>query len=221
MGEIERIEDSKEIIIHSRMIIYGDSASNEVAQGIEDEINTMWNEPKAEILFNENLYKVRFEIQAVFDRYLSDVDILSNVSPRLNFIRVEDFSPLNISWVDGIGSNTGYFLLSNLYKGSTTVAHEYGHSIGLAHPSELNFIGKGRPGIMYPRGMLVSPEFQYDPNAKPGEVGGTLHPMNRRVTQEDIDNLQIPKHLLEGKKYLGNFTSVYHPKHIENPKQEV
>ena len=61
-----------------------------------------------------------------------------------------------------VGCNTGYFKLENLYKGSTTAAHEYGHTLGLQHPADLDLRGKGIPGIMYPRGTLVDPQFQYD-----------------------------------------------------------
>lgn len=46
--------------------------------------------------------------------------------------------------------------------GSSTEAHEFGHSLGLwpgtkkGHPKE-NLLGKGQPGIMYPRGTIVDP----------------------------------------------------------------
>ena len=84
------------------------------------------------------------------------------MNPRNNFFRIEEFATGNISFTDGIGSNSGYFKLENLYKGSTTAAHEYGHTIGLEHPVILDIRGKGQPGIMYPRGTLVDPQFQYD-----------------------------------------------------------
>lgn len=82
----------------------------------------------------------------------------------------------NISFVDGLNSNTGYFLLDNLLNGSTTAAHEFGHTLGLDHPHNLDIRGKGVPGIMYPRGTIVDPPYQYDPNAAPGKPGGTMNP---------------------------------------------
>lgn len=120
----------------------------------------------------------------------------------------------NISFVDGLGCNTGYFKLENLYKGSTTAAHEYGHTLGLEHPSDLDYRGKGVPGIMYPRGTLVDPEYQYEPDKPAGAKGGALHPMYRKVRKEDIGLLKI-EHLdfKNAVAVLGDFSSVWHPEH--------
>ncbi|MFZ1312452.1 MAG: peptidase M10, partial [Chitinophagaceae bacterium] len=102
------------------------------------------------------------------------------------------------------------------YKGSTTAAHEYGHTIGLNHPDELDIRGKGVPGIMYPRGTLVDPQYQYEPDKPAGTKGGTLHPMYRRVLQEDIDKLKLNKlNFKNGKTILGEFTNIWHPNHSE------
>jgi hypothetical protein len=44
--------------------------------------------------------------------------------------------------------NSGYYLLMKIrYEGSTTAAHEYGHTIGWDHPDELDIRGEGVPGI--------------------------------------------------------------------------
>jgi hypothetical protein len=116
--------------------------------------------------------------------------------------------------VDGLGSNTGYFKLENLYSGSTTAAHEFGHGLGLDHPAELDIRGKGRPGIMYPRGTWVDPPFQYDSTALPGAPGGTMHPMHRRVLGTDIKLLKLHRlGFSHGVAPLGGFTSVFHPDH--------
>ena len=50
--------------------------------------------------------------------------------------------------------------------------------------------GQGVPGIMYPRGTLVDPQFQYDPSKPAGVTGGTMHPMYRKVKLEDIEALK-------------------------------
>ena len=100
-----------------------------------------------------------------------------------NYFRVEEFSESHISFVDGIGSNTGYFKLDNLLNNSTTAAHEFGHTLGLLHPEHLDIRGKGAPGIMYPRGTIVDPHFQYDPDAEPAATGGTMNPFHRKVLQ--------------------------------------
>ena len=142
--------------------------------------------------------------------------IYENTHPRNNYFRVEEYANGNISYVDAINSNTGYFNLDNLLNNSTTAAHEFGHSIGLEHPKLLDIRGKGTPGIMYPRGTLVDPHFQYDPNIPAGEKGGTINPFTRKVLQENIDELHL--HRLDfdsaGFAMLGGFTSLWHDKEI-------
>jgi hypothetical protein len=122
----------------------------------------------------------------------------------------------NISFVDGIGSNTGYFKLDNLLQTSTTAAHEYGHTIGLIHPDNLDIRGKGIPGIMFPRGTICDPQFQYDPAAEPGKPGGTLNPQHRKVLQSDIEDLKLHRLFFNEKNraIVGEFSSLYHEKHI-------
>lgn len=215
MGELEVNKEEQNITIYSDFYLYGDLATEALAIEFSKEIESLWNEPEAIIEYDNTKYEVRFKMNGFYAPNLSVGDVLSNTNPRNNYYRVEDFSPLNISWVDGIGSNTGYMFIENLYRGSTTGAHEYGHSLGLDHPENLVIIGKGRPGIMYPRGTLVDPEFQYDPNVKPGEKGGTVHPMYRRVLQNDIENLNLPQLIEKKAKYIGKFTSQFHPKHVK------
>lgn len=215
MGEIELNKEEQLITIYSDFFLYGDLASENLAKEFALEIETLWNEPEGIIEIDDTRLQVIFRMKGIFSPNLSIEDVLSNTNPRNNYYRVEDFSPLNISWVDGINSNTGYMFIDNLYSGSTTGAHEYGHSIGLDHPENLIIIGQGRPGIMYPRGTLVDPEFQYDSNVQPGEKGGTLHPIYRRVLHNDIESLKLPL-LIENKQtYIGKFTSQYHPKHVK------
>jgi hypothetical protein len=81
---------------------------------------------------------------------LADIDIYQNLDPRNNYFRLEEFVRGNISFVDGLGCNSGYFKMENLYKGSTTAAHEYGHTLGPRSSRRPDLRGKGVPGIMYP-----------------------------------------------------------------------
>jgi hypothetical protein len=215
MGEIEVNLEKKLIIIHSEIILYGDSATDSLAIEFGQEIAELWNEVEGSIEYENEIFLVEFSIKSIYKPNLEVLDVTYNKNPRLNYFRVEDYSPLNISWVDGLGSNTGYMLVDNLYKGSTTGAHEYGHTLGLNHPADLVIIGKGRPGIMYPRGTLVDPEFQYDPAKLPGESGGTIHPMHRRVLQHDIELLDLPQLLNTSQKMIGKFSNIYHPKHLK------
>ena len=215
MGIIELDSDAKIILIKSTIITYGNSATYELTQQICDEIENMWNEPNGVVEINNTNYTVRFMIDAQYNSLIAPETVLQNENPKNNYIRIEAFSKINISFVDGIGSNTGYFLTDNLYLNSTSAAHEYGHTLGLLHPAELNIIGKGRPSIMYPRGTLVDPEFQYDVNAIPAQNGGTLYPIHRRVMQIDIDNLQLQNKIENGIFVIGKFSNKFHEAHIK------
>ncbi len=214
MGEAEFKISGRQLIIHSNIIVYGNAADEKVTASIREEVETMWNEPMALVNIKGALFTVTFNITATLQNNISPIEIYSNTDGRNNYFRVEEYSNFNISFVDGIGCNTGYFFIENLYKGSTTAAHEYGHTIGLDHPDELDIRGKGRPGIMYPRGTLVDAEFQYDPKIPAGLTGGTMHPMYRKVTQNDIGNLKLDKQKYKnGIAVLGEFTNVYHKDH--------
>jgi len=214
MGEVE-LDSQRQLYIHSHIITYGHAATPQLTDQIRDEIETMWNEPQAVINIQSSAFIIRFKITAEFKQHISDIEVYQNDDPRNNFFRIEEFALGNISFVDGINCNSGFFKLENLYKGSTTAAHEYGHTIGLDHPKDLDLRGKGVPGIMYPRGTLVDPEFQYDPSKPAGEKGGTMHPMHRKVLPQDIANLKLHKiRFRNNRAVLGEFTNVYHLPHM-------
>lgn len=212
MGTIE-LTGNNTLLISSHIITYGNAADSLITERIRTEIETMWNEPRGTIQYNGSRYNVWFKITA---QHLPDIqpeDILGNDNPLNNYFRIEEMAYTNISFVDGLGSNTGYFQLDNLYEGSTTAAHEYGHTLGLNHPENLDIRGEGRPGIMYPRGTLVDPEFQYNPLAAIGEPGSTMHPIHRRVLQSDLDLLKANKPDVADAIVIGGFSSVWHPDH--------
>jgi len=214
MGSVEIL--FPQITIYSHIITYGNAAESTITEQIRDEIETMWNEPRAVIGWKENELQVLFKITASCEPAIDELTIYQNTDPRINYFRIEEYAHGNISFVDGIGCNSGYFKLENLYKGSTTAAHEYGHTIGLDHPTDLDLRGKGVPGIMYPRGTLVDPQFQYNPAGEPGDSnnGGTMHPRYRKVFQADISALRLHKLSYEnGKGIIGEFTSIWHPAH--------
>jgi hypothetical protein len=92
----------------------------------------------------------------------------------------------------------------------------------LDHPDDLDLRGKGVPGIMYPRGTLVDPQYQYDPAIPAGSKGGTMHPMYRKVLRNDINKLKLHRLNFEnGKAILGEFTNVWHQDHKEINLQDV
>jgi len=217
MGIIEQ-KANDQLLIHSHIITYGHAANPAITENIREEIETMWNEPQGRVQIDNYYYQVIFNITALFQPDITAVEIYENINPCNNYFRIEEFAHGNISFVDGLGCNSGYFKLENLYKGSTTAAHEYGHTIGLHHPTDLDIRGKGFPGIMYPRGTLVDAEYQYNPAARAGDNtnGGTMHPMHRKVRQEDIDLLKLHKLNFEnGRGVIGEFTSIWHPNHAD------
>ncbi|MDB5197238.1 MAG: peptidase [Flaviaesturariibacter sp.] len=214
MGEAELDIPSKTLVLHSHIITYGSATYPALTEQIRDEIETMWNEPGSSIQFDQQLFQLRFRITAACLPNLEELEVLQNDDPRNNYFRIEEYIEGNISFVDGLGCNTGFFMLENLYQGSTTAAHEYGHTLGLDHPDNIDIRGAGPPGIMYPRGTLVDAAFQYDPAKPAGVTGGTMHPMYRRVSFEDINGLKLHRlRFQNGKAVVGNFTNVYHWPH--------
>ncbi|TXI34113.1 MAG: peptidase M10 [Niabella sp.] len=215
MGTVE-LSPNHTITVTSHIITYGNAADEGITQLIRDEIETMWNEPRGFITIDDQNYLVQFKITAEVKQGLSAEEIMTNNNPRNNYFRIEEFAHGNISFVDGLGSNTGYFKLENLNNGSTTAAHEYGHTIGLDHPSYLDLRGKGVPGIMYPRGTIVDPQFQYDPTKPPGVTGGTMNPMHRKVWPSEIAMLTVQTlDYLDNITVMGDFSSIWHPNHSE------
>ena len=216
MGSAELDLHHLQLIIYSNIITYGNAADPLITESIRDGIETMWNDPKASLSYNSLMLMVVFRINAWFQRDITPIEVYQNLDPRNNYFRIEEFAHGSISFVDGLGCNSGYFKLENLYQGSTTAAHEYGHTLGLHHPDDLDLRGKGIPGIMYPRGTLVDAQYQYNPSGAAGDSsnGGTMHPKNRKVLKNDIAQLKLHKLDFEnGKAVIGEFTSIWHPEH--------
>jgi hypothetical protein len=216
MGEVEIDTLNNTVTISSHIITYGDAADESITTSIREEIETMWNEPGGIITLGRTPFLVMFRVTATLYANVDMIEVYSNTNPRNNYFRIEEYAQGNISFVDGLGCNSGYFKLENLYIGSTTAAHEYGHTLGLDHPVDIDYRGKGVPGIMYPRGTLVDPQFQYDPLKPAGVTGGTMHPMYRKVFAEDIAALRLDRlRFKNGRSILGDFTNVFHFNHSE------
>ncbi len=212
MGEVELKSENNLLIIHAVIFFYGNSANENLSVQIAKDIEDHWNEPGGTTTIKKQVYQVLFDIRGIYESGLTPEIIFENLDPRNNYFRIEEFARGNISFVDGLGSNTGYFKLENLLNNSSTAAHEFGHTLGLDHPHNLDIRGYGRPGIMYPRGTLVDPQFQYDPLKPAGVPGGTMNPYNRKVYQKDIDDLKLDKlnFSKNGIAVLGEFSSVWH-----------
>jgi hypothetical protein len=216
MGIAELNDDTNTLTIHAKIILYGDAAYEQLSADLAKNIADHWNEPHASVFIKNRFYHIIFDITGEYAPALEQMTILQNDNPLNNYFRVEEYAEGDISFVDGINSNTGYFKLANLLNNSTTAAHEFGHTIGLEHPVELDIRGQGTPGIMYPRGTIVDAHFQYDPNAAPATNGGTINPFTRKVLQNDIDDLQLHKLSFNknGLAILGAFTSIWHDKQL-------
>ncbi|MBK7139883.1 MAG: hypothetical protein IPH74_13070 [Bacteroidetes bacterium] len=117
----------------------------------------MWSEPKGKILLNNEVYTISFMTTWQYEPELNRDDIIYNNNPRNNYFRIEEYSKIQISMVDDLGSNSGYFLKANLYEGSTTAAHEFGHTMGLRHPQIMDI--RGQAGIMYPEARSLTQNF--------------------------------------------------------------
>jgi len=215
MGEVEINKTGRQLIIHSSLFFYGGAATDALSKAVAKDVADHWNEVAAFVSLNREPYQVYFDIEGIWAETITPGMVFENDNPRNNYFRVEAFAYGNISSVDGIGSNTGYFKLDNLLNNSTTAAHEYGHTIGLRHPAVLNIRGRGVPGIMYPRGTIVDPPFQYNPAAALGEPGDTMNPFTRKVQPQDIDNLRLHRLSFnrQGFAVLGEFSSVWHDAH--------
>ncbi len=216
MGEAELDKNNLVLNIHANLIFYGNAANEILAKQIATDVAAHWNEPAALVRIQHEWYKVNFVINGFYVATITDIEVYENIDPRKNYFRIEEFAKGNISFVDDVKSNTGYFKLDNLLNNSTTAAHEFGHTLGLDHPANIDIRGKGIPGIMYPRGTIVDPPFQYDPAAAPGAQGGTMNPFTRKVLLTDIEDLHLNDLSFDTNSHaiVGEFSSVWHDAHI-------
>ena len=205
------------ISIFANLYFYGYAANEILSKQIADDINNQWTLHNGKANINGETYLFAMNVTGFYSPSIRQTDVNENTNPLNNYFRIEEYAEGNISFVDGINSNTGYFKLDNVLHHSTTAAHEFGHTLGLVHPNILDIRGHGLPGIMHPRGTVCDAEYQYDPNAQPLAPGGTMNPQCRKVLQQNIDDLFLQKlHFNKnGKAVLGDFTSEWHYAHVQ------
>jgi len=202
----------KTIQIQARLVFYGSEATPEAARAIVEEINRMYNEPEAEVKLGNESYRVFFVIEyALLTTEETAQLIAQNDDFQNNFIRLEKENVVTRSFMGfGLGDNVGHWIVSDQLGQSTTAAHEFGHGLGLGHPTRLDYRGSGSPPpIMAPRGTIVDAQYQWEPSAKAGEVGGTMKPFHRRVTvaeiQQIVENIKIRP---DKSGYLGRLSNI-------------
>ncbi len=182
-----RDKAARTITIKGRMVYSGEAYTPGLADLATQEIQTMWSEPAVTAAG----YKILFDV--------SEHDAREGMSPRpgsdascaYNFIELRNLrTPGDRSYYTDLGSQYGVFYTSDDIGRSTTAAHEFGHGLMLDHDPS-NQLAAPIPGIMFARGTLVRPEFQWDPNADPGARGGTLNPRFRKVRAEDVNAIPL------------------------------
>ena len=114
MGQAELDKDNHVLNIHADIFFYGNASNEMLAVQIANDIASHWNEPTAMVMMGHEWYKVNFVITGYYAAALTDIEIYENVDPRKNYFRLEEYASGNISFVDGINSNTGYFKLDKL-----------------------------------------------------------------------------------------------------------
>jgi RHS repeat-associated protein len=184
------------IKIKMKLIFYGPNATKAIAKAVKNEVSNMWNAQKGKVSYQGEQYSVKFKVKTkVVSQEQAGEMAARNSSPENNFIRVEQNNSMSRSFTNNqspngvnIGSNSYDFIISDNLGKSTTTAHEIGHGFTLDHPP-IDQVGTGQPGIMAARGTLVDPQYQWDPNARPGQPGGTINPVMRRVLLSDVQGV--------------------------------
>ena len=81
--------ESLQLTIYSHIIIYGNVATPELTEMMREEIETMWNEPAANLKFDDVKLNVVFKITSSFQPDIIDIHIYQNLDPRNNYFRIE------------------------------------------------------------------------------------------------------------------------------------
>lgn len=209
-------EDGKTITVKATIRFYGGEASPDKAARIAAAIQRLWNEgSKNGVVINGKKYEVKFEIKGeAISETAAKEQIARNKKdedPQLNFIRLEIYNNMNMSYVDPSG-NTGYWRGMPMFGNhmETSPAHEFGHLMGYDTGVETatrksthdEWKGEQHPSIMA----------NWDGGLKGYGVPDALLG-NLRVRPETIARIFDGKDLTPGNSIrLGRQTNKYHKK---------
>lgn len=215
-AEVTSDKTSKTLNVTSNIVFYGSQVTDAIVSETASDIQNVWNAAKGVVTYDGEKYSVVFSITGECKTELTAAEVAANTDVKQNYIRVElkGWKGHMISEYY-VGGNAGLLLVEDVKgAGSTSEGHEYGHGLGLDHPAadESGQIKvTGQPGIMYPRGSHVDPDYQYDPKAAQGAAGGTIKPDTRKVTQQDIQNV-VDKLIQgkDGKASIGTASNFYY-----------
>jgi RHS repeat-associated protein len=228
-GEPVIDKKNKTITVNSNITFYGSDGNSKLASKAASQIQAQWNAANGKTTIDGVEYSVKFAVTGTYDNTVTADQISKNTDIKNNYIKLVS-SGIYVSEMDGIGSNTGRFLINNINDdNSTTETHEFGHGFGLEHPADADLRSpegsegtqetSDPPGIMYARGTAVDAAYTYDPKkgntqGTPGvDATNTMNPNARKVNQSDINNLGLDKLKYDpntGKAQLGKLTNKTH-----------
>ena len=180
---------SSTLKIKSNLILYGDLSSQEAQhwkQLIKRSIDQYWNQIPYQWEIKNRFYSIVTEVnvQYVDESKIRNLRDKYEQDYQFQFFRLHKGGSHSVtaSFVLGHG-RSGVLLLSDLEKSASTAAHEFGHTLGLAHPEEGPIVG--RPGMMATQFYPVEEKYQ--------GTDGKLNLSLRKVSKQELKNLNMEK----------------------------